>query len=155
MPDARFKNAFFFKGEKMKIKMLLEGRIPTKKTDGAACYDCYAAIPGGMMTIKPGTTTVVPLGFKCEFEPGYYLEVRGRSGNAVKGLQVVTGTVDSDYRGMVGAICFNSTKEDIFISTGDRVAQIMIKQVIPSEIEIVKELSETVRGSGGFGSTGK
>lgn len=83
------------------------------------------------------------------------MEVRGRSGNAVKGIQIIHGTVDSDYRGVVGAIVYNSKFLFRRIKQGDRIAQIMINPVISSDITTVLDLSDTERGTNGFGSTGR
>ena len=138
----------------VKIKLTADGIIPEKKTAGAACYDCYAA---ENVVIHPRQTIAVRLGFKIEIPDGYYAEIRGRSGNSLKGILTMTGTVDSDYRGEVMAITSNLMTADkpLEIKRGDRIAQMMIKTVLGTELQLTSELSETVRGSNGFGSTGK
>ena len=138
----------------LKIKLENDAKLPVKKTDGAACYDCYAHLSKKVF-IWPFQTKVIPLGIRTEFENGYYLEVRGRSGNSSKGIQTFIGTVDADYRGIIGAITHNANIFPKIIKPGDRIAQIMMKKIVSTEIKIVDELSETKRGDGGFGSTGK
>lgn len=135
----------------VKIKLVDGGTLPQKKTTGAACYDCYARLDN---TIGVNETISIPLGFCVEVPEGYYMEVRGRSGLSLKGLLVMTGTVDADYRGEVGAIVTNLTGSPFTFSKGFRVAQVMIKPVIDTEFEEVLLLSETKRGNNGFGSTG-
>lgn len=140
----------------MEIKLKLENgaKAPVMKTEGSACYDCYAYL-NKKTWILPFQTKVIPLGIRTEFEKGFYLEVRGRSGNAVKGIQIIHGTVDSDYRGIIGAITHNNSIIPKIIKPGDRIAQFLMQKIIESKITIVDDLSETVRGEGGFGSTGK
>lgn len=137
----------------MKIKIKLEdgAKMPEKKTSGSACYDAYA---NECRMIEPNKTVIVSLGIRTDFDEGYYLEVRGRSGMTSKGILVGLGTVDSDYRGIIGAIVTNTTKEKFLIEKGDRIAQLMLKKIVPSDLEEVEELSDTERGEGGFGSTG-
>lgn len=138
----------------VKIKLLDGGVMPVKKTDGAACYDCYAAED---VLIHPKQTIAVRLGFCIEVPQGYYAEIRGRSGNSLKGILTMTGTVDDDYRGEVGAITTNLMTGDkpLEVKKGDRIAQMQIKEVIATELVEAAELSETVRGANGFGSTGR
>lgn len=136
---------------KIKIKLIDGGKMPQMKTKGAACYDCYARVSE---TIKAHETKIIPLGFKTEVPEGYYMEIRGRSGLSSKGILCHTGTVDSDYRGEVGAIITNTGKKPVTFNAYDRISQMMIKEVIETELIEVDELSETERGAGGFGSTG-
>lgn len=140
----------------VKFVVLPGGKLPERKTEGAACADCYARIDPViiMQTIHPGETGIVPLGFKLAVPDGYYAEIRPRSGLSSKGIIEIMGTIDSDYRGEVGAIIFNGSKEDFRICNGDRICQMMIKKEIKYEISVVDELDETERGNGGFGSTG-
>ena len=135
----------------IRVKLLENGKYPERKTNGAACYDCYAAQEG---IINLRQTTIIPLGFAVEVPEGYYMEVRGRSGLSTKGILVMTGTVDSDYRGEVGAIITNLSNKRFKYSIGDRIAQVCIKKIEDTTLEGVTELSETKRGSNGFGSTG-
>lgn len=137
---------------KIKIKLEDGARLPERKTNGSACFDAYA---NECRIIEPNQTVIVSLGIRTEFDDGYYLEVRGRSGNTSKGILVGLGTVDSDYRGIIGAIVTNLSKTKFEIQQGDRIAQLMLKKIEPCVLEEVEELSETDRGEGGFGSTGK
>lgn len=140
----------------MRIKIKLEpgAIIPVKKTEGAACYDCYACLKRKVI-ILPFQTKLISLGIRTEFDSGYYLEIRGRSGNSLKGKQIVIGTVDSDYRGIINSITYNGSIFPKIVKPGDRIAQMIIKEVIPAELTMSDSLSETKRGNGGFGSTGK
>lgn len=137
----------------VKFKLVGNGQKPKRKTEGAACADCYANLSQDMIlaTFESG---VCPLGFAVEVPEGYYAEVRPRSGLSSKGILVQIGTVDSDYRGEVGAIINNFSGEPFRIKNGDRIAQIMIKPVLEYEETVVDTLSDTNRGTGGFGSTG-
>lgn len=105
--------------------------------------------------IKPHETKVIPLGFEVEIPVGYEMQMRPRSGLGLKGKVAVFGTIDSDYRGEVGAIIHNNTQEDFIVSKGDRVSQAVVAPVTIAKFNPVLLLSETQRGSGGFGSTGK
>lgn len=128
---------------------------PVKQTEGSSGYDVVSEIS---YAIKPGETALIPLGFSVEVPKGYEVQVRNRSGQARKGIIVANGvgTIDSDYRGTVGMLLFNSTSETYEISKGDRVGQIVFAKLPEvTIIEIAEELSQTVRGSGGYGSTGK
>jgi len=145
--------------EAVNVKMVLldEGKIPAFKSTGAACADCYAKGSSDfMITIPSFSTTIVPLGFKMEIPKGYYAEIRPRSGLSAKGINVAIGTIDSDYRGEVGAIVTNMSVDDFQVHGGDRIAQIMIKKIVKWHGFLVGEgsLSNTERGNGGFGSTG-
>ena len=127
---------------------------PVKQTEGSSGYDVVSEIS---YVIKPGETALIPLGFSVEVPRGYEVQVRNRSGQARKGIIVANGigTIDSDYRGTVGMLLFNSTSEPYEISKGDRVGQIVFAKLPEvTIIEIAEELSQTERGSGGFGSTG-
>ena len=138
----------------LKIKLENGAKVPTKKTNGAACYDCYANNSKAVW-LFPFQTKVIPLGIRTEFDDKYYVEVRGRSGNALKGLQIIHGTVDADYRGEIGAIIHNNSIFIKRIKHGDRIAQICVQKISESVIEITDSLSTTERGEGGFGSTGR
>ena len=141
----------------VKIKAVDGGKLPTYESAGAAGADCYARIDERIV-LKAGKQVTVPLGFAVEVPEGYEMQIRARSGNARKhGIGVVNGigTIDSDYRGEVCTILINHSDEDFEINPGDRVAQAVIAPVIQAKWVEVEELSETVRGEGGFGSTGK
>lgn len=141
----------------VKIKRIENGWLPTYETEGAAGADCHARIDEKIV-LKAGEQVTVPLGFAVEIPEGYEMQIRARSGNARKhGIGVVNGvgTIDSDYRGEVCTILINHSENDFEINPGDRIAQAVIAPVIQAKWAEVDELSETARGEGGFGSTGK
>jgi dUTP pyrophosphatase len=132
--------------------------LPAYETDGAAGMDLRAAIPDGeTFTLRPGSRTRTPTGFCIALPPGYEAQVRPRSGLAFKaGVTCLNtpGTVDSDYRGEVQVILINHGEEDFHIRRGDRIAQMVIAPVVQARWTEVESLDDTVRGGGGFGSTG-
>lgn len=106
--------------------------------------------------LKPGEHALIPTGLAFDIPHGYEAQVRARSGHAVKhgiGLVNGVGTVDSDYRGEVGVILINWGKADFVVEPGMRIAQMVIAEYEQVTIESVEQLSETIRGDGGFGST--
>lgn len=127
--------------------------LPEYQSAEAAGFDIQSTIS---ICVHAGTSVIIPSGFEIELEPGYEAQVRSRSGLASKGIVVGNspGTIDSDYRGEIKIIISNITKFPYTISKGDRIAQIVIAPVIQAAITEVNSLNETVRGSGGFGSTG-
>ena len=130
--------------------------IPEYKTVGAAGADLYALVDSPI-TLAPGKTAMVPTGLFFEIPEGYEIQVRPRSGLAAKnGVTVLNtpGTIDSDYRGEIKISLINLGDKDFVINSGDRVAQMVIAPLIQASFSIVDELSDTTRGSGGFGSTG-
>jgi dUTP pyrophosphatase len=135
--------------DKVVVKYI--GKRPTKGSPGSVCFDARAA-RGAL--IGRGEVQVVPLGLRVELPEGYEIQVRPRSGLAKRGVIVTLGTVDSDYRGEIGAIVHNSSGELLTIKTGDRIAQLAVREVPLVEWVEVDELSKTDRGSHGFGSTG-
>ena len=140
----------------IKIKRIENGKLPSYETIGAAGADCYARI-NEKVIVKPKTIETIPLGFAVEIPEGFEMQIRGRSGNArKKWVQVFNspGTIDSDYRGEVCAILYNASDIDFEINPFDRIAQAVVAPVIQAKWEEVTELSETRRGTGGFGSTG-
>lgn len=139
---------------KINIKRIENGIIPTYETEGCAGADCYSRIK---TVVKPKTVETIPLGFAVEIPEGFEMQIRGRSGLArKKWIQVYNspGTIDSDYRGEVGAILYNASDVDFEINVGDRIAQAIISPVFRAEWVEQSSLSETKRGEGGFGSTG-
>ena len=134
------------------FKLFENGKLPTFKTSGAVCADCYARF-NGIVPVK--TRKLIPLGFAVELPHNYEMVVRGRSGLTSKGIDTGIGTIDEDYRGEVMACVINNSSEDFKIENGDRICQIAIRQVPKLEFNIVDELSTTKRGENGFGSTGK
>ena len=140
----------------LKIKRIESGKIPEYKTSGSAGADCFARIPEPLI-IEPGKTRIIPLGFSVEIPEGYEMQIRSRSGLSAKnGIHILNspGTIDSDYRGEVGAIIHNSSDSDFTINPDDRIAQMVVAPVVQVKFQEVEELSETERGDGGFGSTG-
>ena len=132
--------------------------LPSYETSEAAGMDLRAAVPeDAPLTLKPGARELVPTGFAMAIPPGFEAQIRPRSGLALKhGLSLVNapGTVDSDYRGEIKIILINQGDEDFEISRGMRIAQMVIAPVLQVAIEPVTSLDDTVRGAGGFGSTG-
>ena len=143
----------------LKIKKLenhQELNVPKYETDGSAGLDLTAAIDEDII-LKPSETILVKTGIAIALEKGYEAQIRPRSGLALKnGITVLNtpGTVDSDYRGEVCVILINLSKQDFTISRGMRIAQMVINKHEHAKIEVVEDLDETARGSGGFGSTG-
>jgi dUTP pyrophosphatase len=130
--------------------------LPKYETDGSAGMDLLAAISEDIV-LKPGEVKLVKTGIAIALEKGFEAQVRPRSGLALKnGITVLNspGTVDSDYRGEVCAILINHSKVDFTIARGMRIAQMVIAKYEQAEIKEVEDLDETVRGVGGFGSTG-
>jgi dUTP pyrophosphatase len=131
--------------------------LPHYQTDGSAGLDLYAAVTSEMI-LEPGEITLVQTGFRLALCKGFEAQIRPRSGLALKygiGLLNSPGTVDEDYRGIVGVILFNFGKKPFVIKRGDRIAQMVIVRVEKASVEIVSELPDSRRGDGGFGSTGK
>ena len=130
--------------------------LPKYETDGSAGMDLLAAISEDVI-LKPGEVKLVKTGIAIALEKGFEAQVRPRSGLALKnGITVLNspGTVDSDYRGEVCAILINHSKVDFTITRGMRIAQMVIAKYEQAKIKEVEDLDETVRGAGGFGSTG-
>jgi len=141
----------------LKVKMLEHAIIePTYATSGSAGMDLPAAIPGPIY-LKPMERVAVPTGLIFEVPQGYEVQVRARSGLSIKqGLCLANGvgTIDSDYRGEVKVLLVNLGDKTYTINPGDRIAQAIILPIALAELQIVPELTETQRSSGGFGSTG-
>jgi dUTP pyrophosphatase len=131
-------------------------RKPEYATDGAAAMDIRAYVDTGKICIYPGDTVVVPTGFALEIPIGWEVQVRPRSGLSLKQLTVANapGTLDSDYRGEVGVIMHNGTRDPWIINHGDRIAQMIAKPVERMQLVTTDTLTPTGRGAGGFGSTG-
>lgn len=142
----------------LKIKRLSNNRfVPEYKTEGAAGMDLCAAITEPV-TLKPLERTLIPTGLKIELEHGYEAQIRPRSGLSIKhGITLINcvGTIDEDYRGEVCIPVVNLSNETYTIQPDERVAQMIIAKVEQADVEVVEELTATVRGAGGFGSTGK
>lgn len=142
----------------IKFKKLHEDAIiPQYQTKGSAGFDFHAIVDNSEW-INSGESLLVKTGLSIEIPEGHELQIRSRSGLALKnGIVVLNspGTIDSDYRGEIGIILVNHSKFHHTIKTGERIAQGVICKVEQPEIIVVEELSETSRGEGGFGSTGK
>ncbi len=131
--------------------------VPEYKTEGAAGMDLCAAI-SEPITLQPLERKLIPTGLKIELEHGYEAQIRPRSGLSIKhGISLINcvGTVDEDYRGEVCVGLVNVSNEAYTIQPDERIAQMVIAKYEQAQIEVVTELSDTVRGEGGFGSTGK
>ena len=131
--------------------------VPQYQTEGAAGMDLCAAI-SLPVTLKPLERALIPTGLKIELEHGYEAQIRPRSGLSIKhGITLINcvGTIDEDYRGEVCVPIVNISNEAYTIEPQERIAQMVIARVEQAKLEVVTELTETVRGAGGFGSTGK
>jgi dUTP pyrophosphatase len=137
---------------------------PTWAKEGDSGFDLRANLPEGEkeITLQPFERMLIPTGLYFELPMGYELQIRPRSGHSFKtGLMVILGTVDTGYRGEIKVIMINLSNEPQKIEAGERVAQGVVASRVSTEfgklikLESIKELSETERGSGGFGSTGK
>ena len=132
-------------------------QLPSYKTSGASGMDIMAFIEKPI-NLEPGKSCLVPTGLSLAFPEEYEIQIRPRSGLAAKNNITVLntpGTIDSDYRGELKIILFNHGKENFLINNNDRVAQMILTPIIKMELHETEELPETVRGEGGFGSTGK
>lgn len=142
----------------LKIQRLPHNRIlPEYKTDGASGMDLSAAIDEPIV-LKPLERKLIPTGLKIELEHGYEAQVRPRSGLSIKhGITLINcvGTVDEDYRGELCIPVVNISNDEYTILPDERIAQMVIARYEQAKIEVVTELTETDRGEGGFGSTGK
>ena len=131
--------------------------LPAYKTSGASGMDLMAFIDRPIK-ITPKSSCLVPTGLAIAFSEDYEIQIRPRSGLAVKNNITVLntpGTIDSDYRGEIKIILFNHGNEDFLINNKDRVAQMILTPVIKMNLEETDSLPDSVRSDGGFGSTGK
>ena len=132
-------------------------QLPKYKTDGSSGMDLMAFIESSI-NIKPQESALIPTGISIAIPEDTEIQIRPRSGLAAKSsISVLNtpGTIDSDYRGEIKIILFNHGKEDFVINNNDRIAQMVLVPIIKAEFEEVENLPKTLRGSGGFGSTGK
>ena len=131
--------------------------MPSYKTSGAAGADICAFLSESIV-LKVGERFAVPTGLSFEIPDGFEIQIRPRSGLALNhGVTCLNapGTIDSDYRGEIKVVLINLGDKDFEINNGDRIAQMVVAPVVQCNFEVVKELSSTVRGEGGFGSTGR
>jgi len=131
--------------------------LPAYESAGAAGADLRANLPGGAVTLEPGARVLVPTGLRMAIPRGAEVQVRPRSGLALKhGVTLVNapGTIDSDYRGDVGVILINLGQAPFEVTHGMRIAQMVAAPVVQAVFAEVAALDDTARGAGGFGSTG-
>lgn len=143
----------------VKIKKFshFKGDLPAYQTELASGVDVRAQLSTSI-TLKPGQRDLIPTGLSFEIPPGYEIQARPRSGWAIKnGMSLVNtpGTIDADYRGEVKIIVINHGQEPVEIKDQERIAQLVLCPVIQANFILVEELSDTTRGAGGFGSTGR
>ncbi len=142
----------------VKIVNKSDNNLPDYETASSAGMDLRAYLPEGPITLKPMQRMLIPTGLFMEIPEGYEGQVRPRSGLAIKsGITVLNtpGTIDADYRGEVKIILINLSDSDFVINSGDRVAQIVFAKCEQMEVVNVETLSDTERGAGGFGHTGR
>lgn len=143
---------------KMNIKKLanFKGEAPAYQSNGASGFDVRAQLEKNIQ-LNPGERVLIPTGLSFEIPLGFEIQARPRSGLAIKnGISLVNtpGTIDADYRGEVKIIIINHGQEIFEIKDQDRIAQLVICPIVQADFNFSSELSETARGSGGFGSTG-
>ena len=134
-----------------------KAKLPSYKTSGSSGMDLMACVDE-TITIKPNESKLIPTGIAIAIPEDMEVQIRPRSGLAAKSsISVLNtpGTIDSDYRGELKIILFNHGKDQFTVNDEDRVAQMVLMPILKVEIEETNELPETIRGSGGFGSTGK
>ena len=132
-------------------------KLPEYKTDGASGMDLLAFLKNPI-NVKPKTSSLVSTGLSVAFSTDYEIQIRPRSGLAAKNnISVLNtpGTIDSDYRGEIKVIIYNHGDTNFIINNGDRIAQMVLSPVIKMELEESNKLPTTIRGEGGFGSTGR
>lgn len=133
--------------------------LPSYETAGAAGADIRANLPDrGEIVLAPGARALIPTGLRLEIPEGYEVQIRPRSGLALKhGITLPNspGTIDSDYRGPLGVILMNAGTEPFTVLHGERIAQIVVAPVVRAVFETVSTITDTARGTGGFGSTGR
>tara|TARA_Y100000287_G_C13885787_1_gene193531 strand:+ start:18 stop:455 length:438 start_codon:yes stop_codon:yes gene_type:complete len=132
-------------------------QLPAYETNGASGMDLMAFIQKPI-NLEPGKSCLVPTGLSVAFPKEYEIQIRPRSGLAAKNnISVLNtpGTIDSDYRGEVKIILFNHGNENFIINKNDRIAQMVLTPIIKMELDETSELPDSIRGEGGFGSTGK
>jgi len=142
---------------RVKVTSKSNHSLPEYKTEGAAGMDMYAHLPNGAVIIAPMERKLIPTGISIALPKGYEAQIRPRSGLALKhGITILNtpGTIDSDYRGEIANLLINLGSEPFVVNDGDRIAQMVIHSCEQIEWEPVMELPTSVRGEGGYGSTG-
>jgi len=130
--------------------------LPRYMSEGSSGMDLHADVDGEI-SLAPGEIKLVSAGIYLSIPEGYEVQIRPRSGLALKhgiGLVNSPGTIDSDYRGLVNLILINWGKTSFIIKRGDRIAQMVVNKTVRAEFEAINELDETIRNAGGFGHTG-
>ena len=138
-------------------KLNPEAKLPSYKTKGSSGMDLMALVEEKII-VKPNSSELIPTGLSIAIPEDLEIQIRPRSGLAAKHSITVLntpGTIDSDYRGELKIILYNHSNKDFIVNKNDRVAQMVLIPVLKVDFEEVEELPETLRGSGGFGSTGK
>ena len=138
-------------------KLNTKVQLPSYKTKGSSGMDLMAFIDNPI-TIPPNTSALISTGLSIAIPEDSEIQIRPRSGLAAKsniGVLNTPGTIDSDYRGEIKIILFNHSNKEFTVKNNDRVAQMVLTPVLKIDFEEVKKLPDTLRGSGGFGSTGK
>ena len=144
----------------MQIKFLNRSKhaLPEYKTSGSSGMDVRANLDHSCIVLEPHKTALIPTGLYLEIPQGYEVQIRARSGLALKhGISLANGigTIDSDYRGEVGVILINMSDTPFEICDGDRIAQMVVARVEKMELVEVDSISQTERGAGGYGHTGR
>ena len=146
----------------IRVRVFLEphaASLPEYQSDLASGMDLHAAVdPDLGLTIGPGRVVSVPTGIRLEIPPGYEAQIRPRSGLAARhaiGIPNAPGTIDADYRGEVRVLLVNLGAEPYVVRRGDRIAQMVFAPVTRATLDVASELTETPRGDGGFGHTGR
>ena len=132
-------------------------KLPKYKTSGSSGMDLMAFIKNPIK-IKPGTSALIPTGISIAFPEEFEIQIRPRSGLAAKNnisILNTPGTIDSDYRGEIKIILYNHGNKEFRVNNGDRIAQMVLTPIVKMEFKETNELPKTIRGKGGFGSTGK
>lgn len=131
----------------------VNSKEPYLGSEGAGAYDLYSANKEPM-TIKQGRRLLVPTKLQMAIPDGYILAIKGRSGLALKGIDIHNGTIDSDYRGDIGVIVINNSEDNFTVEPNMRIAQCRLEKNIPMEFKSVEQLPTTERSEGGFGHSG-
>ena len=133
--------------------------LPLYATSGAAGADLKANLENRLdLVVKPGARALISTGLRLAISPGFEVQIRPRSGLALKyGITLANspGTIDSDYRGVLGVILLNTSSDSFRVNHGDRIAQMVVSPIVKADFLLVDELNQTTRGHGGFGSSGK
>ena len=135
----------------IKVELLTNGIVPTRKTTGAAAYDLFTPFP---LALSEGLHKI-DLRIKIELPRGTFGSIRCRSSLAVRGLSVEAGVIDEDYRGILQVLLRVRSEHGILLPKGHAIAQLIVQPYLAPEVEVVHCVNETVRGENGFGSTNK